>query len=88
MTFFHEGKKIIIKGDTNLTKTRMGLKSMMKAWTEADQGYLVECRALEGGVMLTEESVETGNNVVPADVQNVLGKFNDVFESSESLSPR
>ncbi|TYK18018.1 Retrotransposable element Tf2 [Cucumis melo var. makuwa] len=88
MTFFHDGKKIIIKGDPSLTKTRMGLKSMMKAWTEADQGYLVECRALEGGVMLTEESVETGNNVVPADVQNVLGKFNDVFESPESLSPR
>ncbi|KAA0057243.1 transposon Tf2-1 polyprotein isoform X1 [Cucumis melo var. makuwa] len=65
----------------------MGLKSMMKAWTKADQGYLVECRALEGGV-LTEESAEIGNNVVPTDVQNVLGKFDDVFEWSKSLPPR
>ncbi|TYK19390.1 Transposon Ty3-I Gag-Pol polyprotein [Cucumis melo var. makuwa] len=57
-----EIKKIIIKGDLSLTKTRIGLKSMMKAWTDSDQGYLVECRALEG-VMLTEESAEKETNV-------------------------
>ncbi|KAA0057242.1 ty3-gypsy retrotransposon protein [Cucumis melo var. makuwa] len=81
-------KKIIIKGDPSLTKTRVGLKSLMKAWTDFDQGYLVECRALEGGVMLTEESAETETNVVPTNMQNVVGKFNDVFEWSELLPPR
>ncbi|KAL4031199.1 hypothetical protein IC575_009473 [Cucumis melo] len=88
MTFFQEDKKIIIKGDPSLTKTRVGLKSLMKAWTDFDQGYLVECRALEGGVMLTEESAETETNVVPTNMQNVVGKFNDVFEWSELLPPR
>ena len=36
MTFFHEDKKIIIRGDSSLTKTKVGLKSMMKAWTDSD----------------------------------------------------
>ena len=57
---------------------------MMKAWTDSDQGYLVEWRALEGGVMLIEKSAEKETNVVPTDVQNVLGKFHDVFEWLES----
>ncbi|KAA0061363.1 peroxidase 64 [Cucumis melo var. makuwa] len=88
MTFVHEGKKIIIKGDPSITKTRVGLKTLMKAWTDSDQGYLVECRALQGGVILSEEVMEEEVNMVPADVQTMLDKFNDVFEWPETLPPR
>ncbi|KAA0041145.1 anthranilate synthase alpha subunit 2 [Cucumis melo var. makuwa] len=72
MTFFHEGKKIIIKGESSLTKTRIGLKTMMKAWTDSDQGYLVECRVLEGRVILSEEVVEDEVDMVPADVNLLM----------------
>ncbi|KAL0539536.1 hypothetical protein IC582_023751 [Cucumis melo] len=88
MTFFHEGQKIIIKGDPSLTKTRVGLKSMMKAWTETDQGYLVECRAIEGGVVLAEEEKGTEVDVIPATVQNVLDNFSDIFDWPDTLPPR
>ncbi|KAA0059954.1 retrotransposon polyprotein [Cucumis melo var. makuwa] len=88
MTFFHEGQKIIIKGDPSLTKTRVGLKSMMKAWTETGQGYLVECRAIEGGVVLAEKEKETEADVIPTNVQNVMKNFSDIFDWSETLPPR
>ena len=88
MTFFHEGQKIIIKGDPSLTKTRVGLKSMMKAWTETGQGYLVECRAIEGGVVLAEKEKETEADVIPTNVQNVMKNFSDIFDSPETLPPR
>ena len=32
MSFLHEGRKIVIKGDPNLTKKRVSLKNMMKMW--------------------------------------------------------
>ncbi|KAL0550257.1 hypothetical protein IC582_014763 [Cucumis melo] len=38
--------------------------------------------------MLTEESAEKETNVVHTNTQNVLEKFNDVFEWPESLPPR
>ncbi|TYK17139.1 putative retroelement pol polyprotein [Cucumis melo var. makuwa] len=69
-------------------KTRVGLKSMMKAWTETDQGYLVECRAIEVGVVLVEKEEETEANVIPANVQNVLKNFSDIFYWPETLPPR
>ncbi|TYK29286.1 ty3-gypsy retroelement transposase [Cucumis melo var. makuwa] len=50
LTFYHEGKKITFRGDPSLTKTQVSLKSMMKSWEAENQGFLVECRAMEGGV--------------------------------------
>ena len=52
----HLGKKIIIKGDSSLTKARVGLKNMMKSWEESDQGFLVEFRSMEGGSTSSEDS--------------------------------
>lgn len=43
MTFQYEGRKVMIKGDPSLTKTRVSWKTMMKTWGVEDQGYLVEC---------------------------------------------
>ncbi|KAL0541102.1 hypothetical protein IC582_021135 [Cucumis melo] len=56
MTFVHHDKKAIIRGDPSLTKTRVSLKNMMRTWDESDQGFLVECRAIEGGVELAEDN--------------------------------
>ncbi|TYK04547.1 mini-chromosome maintenance complex-binding protein [Cucumis melo var. makuwa] len=42
MTFFHEDKKVVIKGDPGLAKTSVSLKTLVKTWTDLDQGYLVE----------------------------------------------
>ena len=36
MTFQHNGKKITIKGDPSLMKTRVSLKHMMKTWNNED----------------------------------------------------
>ncbi|KAL0549008.1 hypothetical protein IC582_013487 [Cucumis melo] len=60
----------------------------MKSWTDSDQGYLVECRALEAGVLLLEETTVEENNNAPEEVQKILAKYNDVFEWSETLPPR
>ena len=46
-TFTGNGKQICIKGDSSLTKTRISLKSMFRTWGDQDEGYLIECRAVE-----------------------------------------
>ena len=38
ITFIHDNKKIIIKGDPSLTKTQVSSKSLVKTWTNSDQG--------------------------------------------------
>ena len=48
LTFIQNEQKVVIKGDPSLTKARVSLKHMMKTWTKSDQGFLIECRALEG----------------------------------------
>ncbi|KAA0043034.1 Retrotransposable element Tf2 [Cucumis melo var. makuwa] len=47
LTFQHQGRKMSIKEDSSLTKSRVSLKNMMKTWGEDDQDFLVECRAIE-----------------------------------------
>lgn len=54
MVINQKGKKIMLKGDPSLTKARVSLKRMVKMWATEDQGYLIKCRALEGGVSMTE----------------------------------
>ena len=41
LTFIHQGKKVIIQGDSSLTKARVSLKKMMKTLGEENQGFLV-----------------------------------------------
>lgn len=36
MVFYHENIKVVIRGDPNLTKARVSLKSMMKTWSNSD----------------------------------------------------
>ncbi|KAA0062857.1 peroxidase 64 [Cucumis melo var. makuwa] len=71
-----------------VTETDRRNLTMTFVHEDFDQGYLVECRTLEGGIILSEEVVEEEANMIPADVQKMLDKFNDVFEWLETLPPR
>ena len=71
-TFIQNEKKIVLRGDLSLKKTRVSLKHMMKTWTPYDQGFLIECRALEGGMTFAElygiDDVPTIQELLPADI--------------------
>ena len=78
MTFMHLGEKIVIKGDPSLTKSRVGLKNMIKTWNDSDQGFLIECQAMERVYEPTEaDGIEV--LTVQEAVSVVLKKFEDVF---------
>ena len=78
MTFVHDNKKIIIKRDPSLTKTQVSLKSLVKMWTDFDQGYLTEFRSLEA-IMPHTETQEEAPEIEEA-VKTVLSKYQDVFD--------
>lgn len=53
-------------------------KSLVKTWTNSDQGYLIECRSLEAimpQIEIQEEVPETEEAV-----KTVLSKYQDVFD--------
>lgn len=64
------------------------MKSTIKSWTEVDQGFLIEYRAMEGGVSLAEwyevDDVYTISESNPA----VIDSFADVFEWPAALPQR
>ena len=75
----HQGRRVVIKGDPSLTKTRVSLKNMMRSWDGSDQDFLVECRAMEW-----EESSTDGEELEEVLTEEesmfvVLKKFEDVF---------
>ena len=88
MTFFHENRKEIVKGDPSLTKTQVSLKSLNKSWTDSGQGYLVECRALEARIINMDRQEEEVANIRQERIQSVITRFQDVFEWLEELPPR
>ncbi|KAA0064688.1 ty3-gypsy retroelement transposase [Cucumis melo var. makuwa] len=73
--------------DPSLTKSRISLKSMIKTWVEQDEGFLIECRAVQ-----VHKENEQSNTAVTAiedePLQNVLKQFEDVFDWLEKLPPR
>lgn len=52
---------------------------MMKTWDDSEQGFLVECRAIEGGASLTEKNDIEEELTVEEFVQVVLKKFENVL---------
>ena len=58
---------------------------MMKTWNTEDQGYLVECRAMEG--KLTAEELNTADDMIIVDtiIPPLLNKFHDVSEWPKTL---
>ncbi|KAA0055700.1 Ty3/gypsy retrotransposon protein [Cucumis melo var. makuwa] len=87
LTFHHQGKKVVIRGDPSLIKTRVSLKNLMKTWGADDQGFLVECRTLECGKM--EDEQEQGRGKVEAEpIAALLKQFARVFEWPATLPPQ
>ena len=60
----------------------------MKSWGDEDQGYLVECRALERREALERDNSNDEVLTVEESVAAVLKSFEDVFEWPETLPPR
>ncbi|TYK02029.1 Ty3/gypsy retrotransposon protein [Cucumis melo var. makuwa] len=87
LTFSSEGKQILIKGDPSLTKSRISLKSMIKTWVEQDEGFLIECRAVQVHTE-NEQSSTAATTIGDEPLQNVLKQFEDVFDWPERLPPR
>ena len=85
MSFFHDNRKIVIKGDPSLTKTQVSLKNLTKSWTESEMGYLIECRTLEAHI--AEIEPEESNNI-PESILTALKQYNDVFDWPKELPPR
>lgn len=80
MTFYRADQKVILKGDPSLTKARVSLKSMMKSWFSSNQGFLVKCRALEGGMTFVEFYGVDEILIVNESIPELLGRFEDVFD--------
>ncbi|TYJ97700.1 Transposon Tf2-9 polyprotein [Cucumis melo var. makuwa] len=57
-SFTCNGKSVCINGDPSLTKTRISLKNMLKTWDNQDEGYLIECRAIEVKEVRKQQIVE------------------------------
>ena len=88
LTFTHQGKKVVIRGDPSQTKARVNLKNLMKSYGEEDRGFLVECRALERRESLEEEDSFDEVLTIEESVAVVLKRFEDVFEWPETLPPQ
>ncbi|KAA0055925.1 Ty3/gypsy retrotransposon protein [Cucumis melo var. makuwa] len=88
LTFYERDNKVVIKGDPSLTKTQVSLKGMMKNWETKDQGYLVECRAMEKrdteGREADDQITETGKERMAT----IISKYSDVFERPGRLPPQ
>ncbi|KAA0062661.1 Transposon Ty3-I Gag-Pol polyprotein [Cucumis melo var. makuwa] len=88
-SFTCNGKSVCIKGDPSLTKTRISLKSMLKTWDDQDEGYLIECRAIEVKEDRKQQIVEKQESPWATNsIQNVLKGFDDVFTWPEKLPQR
>ncbi|KAL4027645.1 hypothetical protein IC575_010820 [Cucumis melo] len=88
LTFFEQGNKVTIKGDPSLTKTQISLKGMIKNWDTDDQGYLVECRALEKEDMEDREADTQVTETEEGRMTAIISKFSDVFERPYRLPPQ
>ena len=71
-----------------MTKARVSLKNMIKAWGVEGEGFLVECRAVEL-VTLADNDCYMAHMEIEADssLSTVLKQFEDVFEWLEKLPP-
>ncbi|KAA0045301.1 transposon Tf2-1 polyprotein isoform X1 [Cucumis melo var. makuwa] len=86
---FRRRKTIKIQGDLSLTKARVSLKNMIKAWGVDDEGFLVECQAVEL-MTLVNNDCHTAHMEIEIDssLSTVFKQFEDVFEWPEKVPPR
>ncbi|KAA0059567.1 Ty3/gypsy retrotransposon protein [Cucumis melo var. makuwa] len=88
LTFHHQGRKVVIKGDPSLTKTRVSLKNLMKSWGADDQGFLVECRTIECGLLEEHEQDRGQGREDEEAIATLLKQFASVFEWPTALPPQ
>ncbi|KAL4027583.1 hypothetical protein IC575_010753 [Cucumis melo] len=88
LTFYEQGNKVVIKGDPSLTKTQVSLKGMMKNWNTEDQGYLVECRAMEKRDIEDKEADVQITETEKERMAMIINKYSDVFERPGRLPPQ
>ena len=62
---------------------------MIKCWGEKDEGFLIECRAIEVGVLKSNDYC-MGNMEAEksSPISTVIKQYEDVFEWPEKLPPR
>lgn len=61
---------------------------MMKTWASSHQGFLIECRVMEGSIESEEDYEMEEVLTVEESVSVILKKFEDVFTWPEKLPPR
>ncbi|XP_050942184.1 transposon Tf2-1 polyprotein isoform X1 [Cucumis melo] len=88
LTFHHQGKKVVIRGDPSLTKARVSLKNLMKSWGADDQGFLVECRTIECGPLEEYEQDREPGEMNAEPIAALLQRFARVFEWPSTLPPQ
>ncbi|KAA0047238.1 Ty3/gypsy retrotransposon protein [Cucumis melo var. makuwa] len=88
LTFHHQGRKVVIRGDPSLIKTRVSLKNLVKSWGADDQGFLVECRTLECGSLEEDEQDQEQGKDDAEPIATLLKQFARVFEWPATLPPQ
>lgn len=79
MKFMIGNEERRIKGDPSLVKTLVSLKSMMRNLRKGEQGYFVEFGHM---------AVETVEEKLPKEVQELMEQFPSVHEPVSGLPPR
>lgn len=87
MKIKNEQGTLILKGDPRLAKTKVSLKKMMMAWEEEDQGFLVECRAIEAMTSSEEEYGDPRHSDMSGDVEQLIKDNESVFTLPAELPP-
>lgn len=77
-----------MRGDPSLTRAKVALEKMTKAWGEIDQGFLVECRDLEGYIDPGDIHITTTTaNDQPEELYALLSEFSKLFVLPTELPP-
>ncbi|KAL0533702.1 hypothetical protein IC582_027743 [Cucumis melo] len=62
---------------------------MIKGWEDKDEGFLIECQAIEAGILNNNvDSVATSKAEEDSSISMVMKQYVDVFEWPKQLPPR
>ncbi|TYK03080.1 ty3-gypsy retrotransposon protein [Cucumis melo var. makuwa] len=87
MTFAVGDAKVVLKGDSSLTRMEISLKMLIKQWQLDDRGYLVDFRAM--GVTKADRQLTVGETVeeLQPEFELLELEFADIFELPAGLPP-
>ncbi|XP_050947361.1 uncharacterized protein LOC103495179 [Cucumis melo] len=90
MTFWNEGRQIVLKGDPSLIKAECSLKTIEKTWEDDDRGFLLEWTNFE---MTADDGYEKNQEMrgdeadIPM-IRFLLHQYADIFETPKGLPPK